>query len=130
MDSAFYNADVVAAARRAGAKVSITARMNKDVTAAIAGIDQTAWTPIKYPNAIYDEDEQITDQDGASPVPTYTSPASRFFVYGRDGACPVLVPKPLSRSFSLRFAQVGSLYLLRIARENAVVGGAREIYGS
>jgi len=43
---------------------------------------------------------------------------------------PVLVPKPLSRSFSLRFAQVGSLYLLRIARENAVVGGAREIYGS
>ncbi len=85
---------------------------------------------------IPDEDEQITDQDGASPVPTYTSPASRFFVYGRDGACPVrvpypvLVPKPLSRSFSLRFAQVGSLYLLRIARENAVVGGAREIYGS
>ena len=47
-----------------------------------------------------------------------------------DGACPVLVPKPLSRSFSLWPVKVGSLYLLRIARGNAAVGGVREIYGS
>jgi len=77
MDSAFYNADVVAAARRAGAKVSITARMNKDVTAAIAGIAETAWTPIKYPNAIFDEDEQRWISDAEVAEVSYTAFTSR-----------------------------------------------------
>ena len=57
-DSAYYNADVVAAARRAGARFSITARMDNAVKAAIADIDKDAWTPIHYPNAVFDEDEQ------------------------------------------------------------------------
>ncbi|HYJ54265.1 MAG TPA: IS1380 family transposase [Mycobacterium sp.] len=55
MDSAFYVADVVAAIGRAGAKFSITARLNRSVRAAIAGIDEQGWTPIHYPNAIFDE---------------------------------------------------------------------------
>jgi hypothetical protein len=53
-DSAFYSHALVAAARTAGAQVSITMRMSSAVKRAIAGIDPTAWTTIKYPEAIYD----------------------------------------------------------------------------
>lgn len=58
MDSAYYTADMVAAARKAGARFSVTARMNPAVRAAIAGVEENAWTPIKYPNAVWDEAEQ------------------------------------------------------------------------
>jgi hypothetical protein len=57
-DSAYYGYDIVAAARRAGARFSVTARLTPSVIKAIASIDEQAWTPIRYPNAIYDEDEQ------------------------------------------------------------------------
>ena len=57
-DSAFDNHQVVAAARRAGAHFSVTARMTRAVTRAIATIDETAWTPIRYPNAVWDDEEQ------------------------------------------------------------------------
>jgi len=67
MDSAFYNADVAAAVGRAGARFSITARMDPAVKAAISTIDEQTWTPIEYPNAIWDEDEQrlISDAEVA-----------------------------------------------------------------
>ncbi len=53
-DSAYFNHDVVAAAARGGAKVSITARMNPAVlrTRAISAIEESAWVPVRYPNAI------------------------------------------------------------------------------
>ena len=54
-DSAFYGHKVVAAARRAGAAVSITVRQTKHIKAVIAGIGDDAWTPIKYPKAVFDE---------------------------------------------------------------------------
>lgn len=54
-DSAYYIHAVITAAIRAGAMVSITARMNPLVKAAIATIPDTAWTTIKYTNAILDE---------------------------------------------------------------------------
>lgn len=57
-DSAYYGHAFVAAARRHGARFSVTARMNPSLRAAIAGIAETAWTPIQYPNAVYDADEQ------------------------------------------------------------------------
>ena len=57
-DSAFYNHQVVGACRRHDARFSVTARLNPSVVQVIAGIDETAWTPIKYPEAIWDEDEQ------------------------------------------------------------------------
>jgi len=57
-DSAYYGHDVIAAARRGGARFSITARMNPTVVTAISGIKESAWVPIHYPNAIWDEDEQ------------------------------------------------------------------------
>lgn len=54
-DSAFYGHAVVAAAHRAGAKVSITARMDPTVKRAIATIPEDAWTTIQYTDAIRDE---------------------------------------------------------------------------
>src|SRR3954464_1577900 len=50
-DSAFYCHDVGAAARRGGARFSITARMDAAVKKAIASIDPDAWAPIRYPHA-------------------------------------------------------------------------------
>ena len=54
-DSAYYVSAVIQAAIRAGAMVSITARLNSLVKAAIAAIPETSWTPIKYTNAIFDD---------------------------------------------------------------------------
>jgi len=54
-DSAFYGHPVVAAAHRAGAKVSITARMDPAVKRAIATINEQAWTTIEYTDAVRDE---------------------------------------------------------------------------
>lgn len=54
-DSAFYGYPSVAAALRAGADVSITVRLDPKVKAAIAEIDEHAWTAIEYPEAIFDE---------------------------------------------------------------------------
>lgn len=55
MDSAYYGRDAVHAATAGGAHVSVTVRMDLAVKAAIAGIDDAAWRPIKYPDAIFDE---------------------------------------------------------------------------
>ena len=54
-DSAFYVRAFIAAAVSAGAWFSVTARMNPKVVAAIASIDDQAWTPIEYPQAVWDE---------------------------------------------------------------------------
>ena len=57
-DSAYFNRDTTHAIIRGGARFSITAKMNPAVTAAISRIDEDAWIPIKYPNAIFDEEQQ------------------------------------------------------------------------
>jgi len=75
-DSAYYAHDVVAAARRGGARFSITIRMNSAVVTAISQIEESAWTPIRYPNAIWDQDEQrfISDAEVAEvPFTSFTS---------------------------------------------------------
>jgi hypothetical protein len=79
-DSAFYQADVIAAARRQKACFSITARMLSPVRKAIATIATDAWTPIKYTNAIWDQDAQawISDAEVAEMEFTaFTSLAKR-----------------------------------------------------
>jgi hypothetical protein len=55
-DSAFYNAEVIAACRRHDTRFSITARQDVSVRAAIASIPDDAWTPINYTNAVWDDD--------------------------------------------------------------------------
>jgi hypothetical protein len=54
-DSAFYSAAFTGAVRAAGAFFSVTVQMNSHVRAAIAGVSEDAWTPIRYPRAIWDE---------------------------------------------------------------------------
>lgn len=54
-DSAFYRHAVVAAAHRADAKVTITARMDSAVKRAIGTIPDEAWTMPDYTDAIRDE---------------------------------------------------------------------------
>ena len=46
---------MIAAARRHDVRFSITARKDRAVTAAIAAIGEDAWTTIKYPHAVFDE---------------------------------------------------------------------------
>src|SRR4051812_28008217 len=57
-DSAYYGWAFVGTAIGKQAWFSVTARMTKTVTAAIANIPAEAWTPITYPNAVYDQAEQ------------------------------------------------------------------------
>lgn len=77
MDSAFYTADVVAAIGRAGAKFSITARLNASVRAAITAIAEDAWTPIHYPNAVWDDQAGGWISDAEVAETTYTAFTSR-----------------------------------------------------
>lgn len=55
-DSAFYGYPAVGTALTAGADVSITARLTTDIRAAIATIDEQAWTGIEYPDALFDDE--------------------------------------------------------------------------
>ncbi len=77
-DSAFYNHDVIAAARRRGARFSVTARHDQAVVRAIAGIKETAWVPIRYPNAIWDQDEQRWVSDAEVAETDYVAVTSRL----------------------------------------------------
>lgn len=75
-DSAYYGWAFVGTAIRHKAWFSVTARMTKTVTSAIASIPTEGWTPIKYPNAIYDEAEQrwVSDAEVAEiPFTAFTS---------------------------------------------------------
>jgi len=75
-DSAFYSCDVTAAVLRHKACFSITARRLPPVRRAIEGIAEEAWVPIKYTNAIWDEDSQrwISDAEVAEiPFTAFTS---------------------------------------------------------
>ena len=76
-DSAFYGYDVIAAAIRQRSCFSITARQDSAIRRAIATIDPQAWTPIKYPNAIFDEDQQRWISDAEVAETTYTAFTSR-----------------------------------------------------
>jgi len=54
-DSAFYSHALVTAARKTGADVSVTVRMDPAVKRAIASIAPDAWATIKYTDAIFDQ---------------------------------------------------------------------------
>jgi len=75
-DSAYFRHDVIAAATAGRARFSVTARLNKAVVRAIAGIDEGSWTTIRYRDAIYDEVEQrwISEAEVAEvPFTAFTS---------------------------------------------------------
>jgi hypothetical protein len=77
LDSAFYNAAVTGAVRRAGARFSVTVPMNASIRAAIAAIGGDAWTAIKYPRAIWDDQLGAWASDAEVAEVPYTAFASK-----------------------------------------------------
>ncbi|QNK53523.1 IS1380 family transposase [Dermacoccus sp. PAMC28757] len=77
MDSAFYGRGPVHAALAGGAEVSVTVRMNTPIKAAIATIEEGAWTTIEYPDATFDENSgEWTSRAEVAEVP-FTAFAGR-----------------------------------------------------
>jgi hypothetical protein len=54
-DSAFGSGPVVSACRKAGVNFSLTLQSNPKLQAAIDAIGEHAWTPVRYPGAVFDE---------------------------------------------------------------------------
>jgi Transposase DDE domain group 1 len=77
MDSAFYGSPAVWAARRAGARFSVTVRIDPKIRAAIAAIPGDAWTPIRYPRAIWDDQLGCWVSDAEIAETEYTAFASK-----------------------------------------------------
>ena len=73
MDPAYYAAKVIAAIRRAGARFSVTVPMDPKVKAAIAAIPEHAWTAIKYPRAIWDDQLRAWISDAQVAEVPYTA---------------------------------------------------------
>jgi len=57
-DSAHFCHSFVSAALKAKVWFSVTVRMNNQIRGAIAAIPDDAWTPIRYPHAIFEPDDQ------------------------------------------------------------------------
>jgi Transposase DDE domain group 1 len=77
LDSAFYNAAVIGAVRRGGARFSVTVPANASIRAAIAAIGEDAWTPIRYPRAIWDDQLGAWISDAEVAETQYTAFASK-----------------------------------------------------
>ncbi|WP_433603055.1 transposase [Nocardia sp. CA-135953] len=75
--SAFYGEEVVAAARASRTHFSVTVRMNPSIRAAISGTDESAWTAIRYPQAVWDEDGQCAISDVEIARVAYTAFVSK-----------------------------------------------------
>ncbi|GID46631.1 hypothetical protein Aca07nite_39060 [Actinoplanes capillaceus] len=56
-DSAFYAKTVIAVCRRRKVRFSVTTRVDAKIRAACDSIGEDEWIDIKYPQAIWDEDE-------------------------------------------------------------------------
>ena len=85
-DSAFYGRDVVAAITRAKARFSITDRQDAAVKRAIAGISEDAWTTIRYPHAVFDEQlgQWVSDAEVAEvPFTAFASRGKKYAVAAR-----------------------------------------------
>jgi hypothetical protein len=57
-DSAYFSHKVVAACRTAGARFSLAVAVTKTIRTAIETMSADAWTPIRYTDAIWDDEEE------------------------------------------------------------------------
>ena len=76
-DSAFYNSAVIRAVRGNGAHFSVTVPANASVRAAIAAIPEDAWTPIRYPQAVWDDQLRCWVSDAGVAEIQYTAFTSK-----------------------------------------------------
>jgi hypothetical protein len=77
LDSAYYNAAVIGAVRGQGARFSVTAPVNSSIRAAIAAIGEDAWTAIRYPHAVWDDQLDCWISDAEVAEAEYTAFASK-----------------------------------------------------
>jgi DDE family transposase len=77
LDSAYYNAAVIGAVRGQGARFSVTAPVNSSIRAAIAAIGEDAWTAIRYPHAVWDDQLDAWISDAEVAEAEYTAFASK-----------------------------------------------------
>jgi Transposase DDE domain group 1 len=77
LDSAYYNAGVIGAVRGQGARFSVTVPMNSSIRAAIAAIGEDAWTAIRYPRAVWDDQLDCWISDAEVAETKYTAFASK-----------------------------------------------------
>jgi Transposase DDE domain group 1 len=76
-DSSYYSAAFCGAIRRAGARFSVTVNMDPKVAAAIAAIPEQAWTVIRYPRAIWDDQLRCWVSDAQVAETDYTAFTSK-----------------------------------------------------
>src|SRR5262249_10767946 len=118
MDSAFYSAAACWAIRRAGAFFSVTARLDPAVKAAIARIGEDAWTPVRYPPAVWDDQLRRWVSDAEIAEIGYTAFASKK---GKAITARLIVRRV--RDLSPRAAQ-GQGELFTVWRYHAVFTGS------
>lgn len=85
-DSAYFSHKVVDVCRKAGAHFSLAVPVKKTIREAIAGMDESAWTPIKYTSAVWDtaEERWISDAEIAEvPFTAFTSKKKAFHTTAR-----------------------------------------------
>ena len=71
-DSAFGTKKVIATCVEEGVEFSLSVSRNKRLTTAIAGIDETAYTPVHYPGAVEDPDTGALISDAEVAETPYT----------------------------------------------------------
>jgi Transposase DDE domain group 1 len=72
-DSAFYTKKVVWTCRRHGVYFSVATRMDAKIRAACDAIGEDRWVDIKYPQAIWDEEEQRWISEAQIAETSYTA---------------------------------------------------------
>jgi len=74
-DSGYYRQDLIAAAAAAAAKAwfSVTVRMNPSVRTAMTSIPDSSWTTIRYPNAIWEPEDQRWISEAEVAETTFTA---------------------------------------------------------
>jgi hypothetical protein len=94
-DSAFCSAAVLGACGRAAARFSVTIGVNAALRAVIAGIDEQAWAPIRYPRAVWDDEGECWISDAELAETTYTLRAgTRHQVTARLVVRRIRIPDP------------------------------------
>jgi hypothetical protein len=84
-DSAYYGQALTRTVRRYGACFSVTARMDRGVSAAIASIPESAWTPIRYRRAVWNQADQQWDSEAQVAEVAYTAFTNRRLEHGVPG---------------------------------------------
>ncbi|MEV6816675.1 IS1380 family transposase [Micromonospora sp. NPDC051296] len=72
-DSAFYAKTVVTTCRRRRVRFSVTTRIDAKIRTACENITADQWIDIKYPKAVWDEDQQRWISDAQIAETTYTA---------------------------------------------------------